>query len=229
MSQRCVISLSGGMDSATLIAYAKEHEIEIAQAVGFTYGSKHNKYENQAAQDLASYYQVPYRLVDLSAAFAPMKSNLLLSGGDIPEGHYEAPTMAQTVVPCRNLVFLSILAGVAESMEADMVLLGIHSGDHAIYPDCRPAFYNSADKTVRWATDNAVRLEAPFLHGDKASILSYGMALGVPYNLTRTCYKDQAVACGKCGSCQERLMGFAAIGAEDPIAYESREILTSSL
>lgn len=224
MNKTVIVSLSGGMDSATVLAYAKRTGARVV-CFGFCYGSKHNQYENQAAADIADHYGVPFTLIDLSEAFKHFESNLLKSGGEIPEGHYEEETMKQTVVPARNMIFIAILTGLAEVHKASMVLVGVHAGDHAIYPDCRPDFVKCINNTSFYATDGRVGVFAPFLKEDKAGILRFGNEHRVPYHLTRTCYKDQPVACGKCGSCQERLAAFAAIGSIDPLDYESREIM----
>ena len=133
--------------------------------------------------------------------------------------------MSQTVVPGRNLIMSSILASIAETVGAQQIYLGVHSGDHAIYPDCRPEFVEALDKTVKTSTDGKCVVVAPYLRGDKTSIIKDGLTMGVPYKDTRTCYKDQGIACGKCGSCQERLEAFKANGIEDPIEYETRTIL----
>lgn len=220
---KVLISLSGGMDSVTLLGFllASDYEVE---AVGFTYGSKHNHYENEAALKAAEFYGVPFELLDLSEAFAGISSALMKTGGDIPEGHYEAESMKQTVVPGRNMIFISILAGIAESRGCGKVAVGVHSGDHAIYPDCRPGFIHAMSTAVSRATDGKVDLIAPFLGDDKGSIIKKGLGFlpPVPYDLTRTCYKDQEKACGVCGSCTERLEAFEANGIPDPIEYEER-------
>jgi 7-cyano-7-deazaguanine synthase len=142
-------------------------------------------------------------------------------GGEIPEGHYESENMRKTVVPGRNLIMLSIMAGIAESEGASFVGIGVHSGDHHIYPDCRHEFIKSADTTIFLSSDRKVHIDAPFIGEDKASILEMGYSynIKVPYHLTRTCYKDQIHSCGKCGSCSERLEAFYLIGKEDPITY----------
>lgn len=213
-----LIALSGGLDSATLLA----RYIDLGYScstVSFYYGSKHNLHEYAMAQRLAAYYGVSNKLVDISKALEAFKSNLLQSGGDIPEGHYEDSTMKLTVVPCRNMIFASILAGLADSLDISTVALGVHAGDHAIYPDCRPAFVASLWHTLMYATDNRVHVEAPFLHETKAQVVARGLKLGVPYNFTRTCYKAQEEACGLCGSCQERLEAFKLNNAKDPIVY----------
>lgn len=216
--ERVLISLSGGLDSTVLLAYLKQNGFDVS-AVGFCYGSKHNVYENKAAEEVADHYGVPFRLIDISPVMRLYKSDLLLSGGAIPEGHYEAESMKRTVVPCRNMIFASVLAGQAESDGRNAVYLGVHRGDHHIYPDCRPRFLQAMTFAVREATDGKVDLHAPFLHMDKGQIVRLGHDQQVPFHLTRTCYKAQAVACGKCGSCGERLEAFKANGLRDPLAY----------
>lgn len=164
------------------------------------------------------------KLIDLNFVGELFKSDLLFSGGDIPEGHYNDESMQATVVPARNLIFASIIAGFAESVGAEIISLGVHGGDHHIYPDCRPEFISSLNTSVILATDKKVRVDAPFLYYTKAEIIEAGMGLKnieVPYHLTRTCYKDQELACGKCGSCVERLEAFKKLGLADPIRYDN--------
>jgi len=213
------------MDSTTLLAEALDqgHDVE---AVGFYYGSKHNPHENTAARSLASnYFKVPFILLDVAPVMSHLRSALTSLDQEVPEGHYEAENMRKTVVPGRNLIFLSLLAAHAESTGLDEVWLGIHAGDHHIYPDCRPEFFYPAKETVEASSDKKVTLRAPFLNMDKTKIIALGRKLGVPYSLTRTCYKDSVLACGRCGSCQERLTAFAANGIEDPLSYESRSLI----
>jgi len=224
---RAIVSLSGGLDSTVLLAQVlRDIRPNDLMAVAFYYGSKHNQYENQAASQIAGYYEVSFRLIDLSGVMAGFRSDLLLSGGDIPEGHYEAESMRQTVVPCRNLIFASVLAGLAESVGAATMYLGVHAGDHFIYPDCRPRFIDAAREAIAAATDGKVSLRVPFLQLTKDDIVREGLLLNVPFALTRTCYKAQPLACGKCGSCQERLTAFAANNTEDPLSYLSCELLS---
>lgn len=217
---RSIVSLSGGMDSATVLAEALSHKQNEVIAVSFSYGSKHNFFENAKARSLAKHYQVHHHYIELDEAMRNFKSNLLASGGEIPEGHYADETMKLTVVPARNMIFISFLVGLAESFQADSVWLGIHAGDHHIYPDCRPDFFESMNHTVKLVTEDRVHLEAPFLYADKTKILTRGFQLGVPYQMTRTCYKQQELACGRCGSCRERLEAFENIGRKDPVEYE---------
>lgn len=225
-----VVSLSGGMDSAVVLASAVE-DAKVSgrevHAISFRYGSKHNRFENAAAEKVASYFGVNFQIKDLSTIFSSFSSNLLMSGGPIPEGHYEAASMSLTVVPGRNIIFGSILAGLAWSLggENSKVWIGVHSGDHAIYEDCRPAFIEAFKQAISSGTGNRVDVVAPFLWGNKTSIIKRGLELGVPFGLTRTCYKDQPIACGKCGSCQERLEAFRNNGIDDPVEYEFRGVL----
>ena len=221
---KVLVSLSGGMDSATVLARAIHHGLSV-ETVSFSYGSKHGKYELESAKRIAVSYKVPHCILDISQALAGLKSNLLLSGGEIPEGHYEEQSMSLTVVPGRNLIFISILAGLAWSKGCGAIWFGAHAGDHAIYEDCRPAFLDAMNAAVIAGTGHRVSLVTPFLYDDKVSILRFGLGVDVPYILTRTCYKDQEIACGKCGSCQERLAAFLANEVEDPLRYESRGII----
>jgi 7-cyano-7-deazaguanine synthase len=221
---KVIVSFSGGMDSATLLAFAMERAPNVV-VTGFTYGSKHNSYEVAAAREVCRFYDLQYFNLDLTPIMGTFKSNLLKGGGPIPEGHYEAESMRQTVVPARNIIFASILAGQAWSLDADTVMIGVHAGDHYIYPDCREEFINVMAKAIWEGTDGRVRLQAPFIAHKKDEILEWGLRHKVPYHLTRTCYKDQAMACGKCGSCQERLVAFAENNLNDPLPYDSREIL----
>lgn len=217
---KTIVSLSGGMDSATVLGWLKAEGHQVF-AVSFDYGSKHNPFELPCAQKLALHYGVSHTIINLQAVMADFKSNLLATGGDIPEGHYTDKSMSVTVVPCRNLIMLSIIAGLAESNDCDGVALGIHQGDHAIYPDCRKEFFASVFETIMLATDGKVnKVHAPFLDTDKEGILKWGFEHKVPYQITRTCYKAQELSCGKCGSCVERLEAFANIGVKDPVAYE---------
>jgi len=224
--KKIVLSLSGGMDSTTLLGILLSEEYEVHCCV-FNYGSKHNKYENQAAHNVINYYKSKRKNVvlhqfNLTDVFKEFSSNLLLSGGEIPEGDYNDVSMSKTVVPGRNSIFTTIMEGLAESIGASAIALGVHSGDHHIYPDCRKEFIKVMDAAMYLASDRKVEVIAPLINGDKADILSRGLKLDppVPYHLTRTCYKDQPIACGKCGSCRERLEAFKKVGIKDPIPYE---------
>ena len=216
--KKIIVSLSGGVDSAVSLAFALEQGHE-CHAVSFDYGSKHNYYENNAAIRIDRHYKISFRIINLEEVMDGFKSDLLKSGGEIPEGHYEDASMSKTIVPARNIIFISILTGLAWSIKAEEIWLGIHAGDHAIYPDCRPEFYYAMKRAIEVGTDEMVELIAPFLYQGKNDIVKKGIELNVPFELTRTCYKDQELACGKCGSCVERLEAFSKNKRIDPIDY----------
>ncbi len=217
--KKAVLALSGGMDSTTVLAWLLNQKYDVV-CVSFNYGSKHNPYENKAALEVAKHYDVKIQEIDMRGIMKGFQSNLLTSGGDIPEGHYNDSTMSKTVVPARNIIFLSILAGVAWSNGASKIAIGIHQGDHAIYADCRTEFYKAMDTAIFLGTDRKVDIMAPFVETDKTGIIEWGFEHNVPYHLTRTCYKAQEISCGKCGSCIERLEAFQFHKIKDPISYE---------
>src|SRR6056297_1544623 len=184
MLNKIIISLSGGMDSSTLLGLCLNKGWEV-YPISFTYGSKHNKYENDACKKVCEYYgfkNVP--LINLDFMGQLFESNLLSKGGDIPEGHYTEKTMTKTVVPGRNLIFASIVAGYAESIGASYIGLGVHAGDHAIYPDCRPKFIEKLNETIIASSEGKVSVVAPFLNLNKTDILKIGYDLDkytIPY------------------------------------------------
>ncbi len=214
---KVIISLSGGLDSSTLLALLlhQKHEVE---AVVFRYPSNHNDIEVESAEKIAKHYNIPYRVLDVSGLFVT-NGKLVLLGGVVPKGHYTSENMKATVVPGRNLIFATILASIAESIDFDAVALGTHAGDHAIYPDCRPHFNSALGRTLYESTEGRVTLITPFEQLTKTEIVKIGLDLGVPYELTRTCYTDKEEACGECGSCVERLEAFSENKSLDTIKY----------
>lgn len=222
---KVVLGLSGGMDSAALCAYYLDNGYQVIP-VNFHYGSKHNHYEAEAARKLEKHFRLP-KSIKIDLPFIPehFKSSLLLGGGPIPEGHYKDTSMAQTVVPGRNIIFISVMAGIAWSKGAQVVAYGAHSGDHTIYEDCRPEFFHSMSMAISTGTGKRVLLEAPFLNFTKADIINSGRLCtpSVPWEITRTCYKDQPLSCGKCGSCVERLEAFKLVGLQDPLPYQQEQ------
>ncbi len=217
-----VMGLSGGMDSATVLGYYYNQGYKI-YPLFFYYGSKHNRYEQQMAIKLSQYFKTePLKIVNLDFISKLFKSNLLQGQGEIPEGYYTDSNMALTVVPGRNCIFIAIMAGYAESVGAEIVAVGTHMGDHSIYPDCRPSFINAINTAIQQSSEYKVRIETPIQMLNKTGILRMGYSFDtpVPYEYTRTCYKDQELSCGKCGSCTERLEAFQNIGIKDPIQYQ---------
>lgn len=225
MKHRLVL-LSGGMDSSVVLAQAL-HKKNKVSAVSFLYGQRHKR-ELDSAKLLMAYYrkQVPdqvgdHHILDLTGASGAFKGSALTGGGSVPEGHYEDKSMKQTVVPNRNMTLLSLASGVAIANNLNGVLYGAHAGDHAIYPDCREEFFEAFRTTLKLGNYNAPDLTAPFIKLSKADIAKTGIKLGVPFQLTWSCYKGGDVHCGKCGTCVERKEAFTLIKAEDPTEYQS--------
>lgn len=225
---KAVVILSGGIDSATILAkVVAEHGLHNVAALNFDYGSKHNAAERACARKLAAYYGLSknqYREVDLPFIKDLFRSKLLQGQGDIPHGHYADDIMRDTVVPFRNGIMLSIAVGYAESISANIeaaVYIGNHAGDHPIYPDCRPEFISAIDWAARCGTYAEVSVASPFVNYTKADIVLEGTKLGVPYALTYSCYKGRESHCGKCGTCVERKEAFVLAGVTDPTKYES--------
>lgn len=229
-------SFSGGLDSTTMLTYFLADN-KTVKPVFFYYGSKHNDFELLAAKRVIGWLAGKYKgllpdyelpVIDMRPAFSNIRSALLAQDAEqIPNSNYSVPgSLAATVVPGRNLIMASVLASMAESdarqsQQKELVALGVHAGDHALYPDCRPEFVEYLAKTIDASTEGWVALETPFLYHNKAYIVKLGMELATPFELTRSCYKMQGVSCGECGTCRERLAAFRANNLQDPIKYAS--------
>ena len=211
---KAVLVYSGGLDSTTLLY---EYRDSIALAVSFDYGSKHNTREIAYAAENCKRVGVKHLVIPLGFIGQYFKSDLLLSGGEIPEGSYADDNMHSTVVPFRNGIMLAVAAGLAESYGLDTVMLANHSGDHAIYPDCRPEFVEAMDAAVQAGTYEGIRVVSPYCDITKRDIALRGKALGIDYSLTYSCYKGGEKHCGKCGTCTERKEALAGF---DPTEYE---------
>jgi len=217
---KTVVLLSGGMDSVTALHWAlREHEV--VGAVSFDYGAKHNHREIPLAAWHCADSGVKHDIIDLDFVNRLFASDLLKSGGEVPEGHYADENMKKTVVPFRNGIMLSIACGLAESREAEALVIAAHAGDHTIYPDCREPFMQGMAAAMREGTYAHIELLRPFIHLDKAGIAKLGDNLGVDYGRTWSCYKGGDLHCGKCGTCVERIEAFALAGLPDPTIYES--------
>ena len=212
---KAVLVYSGGLDSTTLLY---EYKDSIALAVSFDYGSKHNKRELEFAALNCKRLGIRHLVIPLEFMGRYFKSDLLIGGGDIPEGSYADENMKSTVVPFRNGIMLSIAAGLAESYELDAIMLANHSGDHAIYPDCRPEFIEGMAAAVEAGTYNGVKVVSPYCNMTKRDIALRGRELGVDFSLTYSCYKGGEKHCGKCGTCVERK---EALEGFDPTEYSA--------
>ena len=219
MSNKVVVIFSGGMDSFTVLNRALKDGKEV-YALTFDYGQKHVK-EIACASKVCKQLGVAHKVIDISAINQLLAGSSLTDDIEIPEGHYEAESMKSTVVPNRNMILLSLAVGYAVSVKASQVYYGAHSGDHAIYPDCRPEFVMKMNDVCQIANYEAVEIFSPYLTVSKTDILTDGLKMGLSYEDTWTCYNGREKACGKCGACQERLEAFADKNATDPLAYEA--------
>ena len=235
-----VMALSGGMDSTCLLMHYLAQDYR-AICISYHYGQKHSIEIEKASSTILLCQKkglnVQHHILDLSPAMSLFDSALTSSEQDVPLGHYEEVQMKQTVVPNRNAIFASILYGFAlseakKSGEEVVLALGVHSGDHAIYPDCRPEFYQalqSAFEIGNWESE-LVNFDLPYLHGDKTSILRDALEtteqLGFEFDTvlknTITSYNpdEHGRSSGKSGSDVERILAFHSIGRKDPIEYQ---------
>src|SRR5262245_44231598 len=218
-----IVSLSGGMDSATCLGLAVSEGGEV-HAVSFLYGQRHRR-ELLSAREVATYYGVRHDVVDLGSLGRLLTGSALTDESlPVPLGHYTDETMRQTVVPNRNAIMWSALWGVAVARGATQIYVGPHNGDAAIYPDCRPAFVNSLNATLTLATDTFAKpglaIVAPFIELTKGGIVRRGVELRVPYEMTYSCYQGRQSHCGRCGTCVERREAFTEAGVPDPTRYE---------
>lgn len=218
MKQKAVVIFSGGMDSFTVLNKVFREGLEI-YALSFDYGQRHKKELSYAARVCKS-LGIHHKIVDISAINQLIGGSSLTSDIEVPEGHYEQESMKSTVVPNRNMILLSMAIGYAVSLEARQVYYGAHSGDHAIYPDCRPEFVIKMNEVSVIANYEPVEIVCPYLDVSKTAILTDGLNMGLDYGQTWTCYNGREQACGKCGACQERLEAFTENSTTDPISYE---------
>ncbi len=206
------------MDSTVALYQALQQGKHVA-ALSFDYGAKHNHRELSCARAICESLGIDHQVVALECINRLFSSDLLQSGGEVPDGPYNHEDMKKTVVPFRNGIMLSIAAGYAESLGAGELLIGSHSGDHAIYPDCRPSFNRAMDQAIQEGTDNTVHLHIPFMEMDKRDIGDLGRELGIDFSATWTCYKGGDLHCGTCGACDERKYALRHDEGLDPTRY----------
>lgn len=210
-----ILSLSGGLDSSTILSC---YEDEIHLCVFANYGSKQNDRERIAARAIADHYGKDLIELDLAASFANFKSALLAhSKEEIEDGAYADKEVSNAFVPFRNGIFASYMVGLAESFGLDTIFMGMHGGDHRLYPDCRPGFVDKFNALVKEYSEGKMQVFAPFLHYTKRQIADIAAVKRLPMHLTYSCYKGNVAHCGTCPTCIERrdALGLFAFAHEE--------------
>jgi len=214
---KMVLTYSGGLDSTVLLYELRRQGHEV-KCLSVDYGQRHRK-EIEAAAAICRELGVEHRVADLRAVQPLLAGSALTDDLPVPEGRYDDASMKQTVVPNRNMILLSLAIAWAVSLKADAVAYAAHAGDHPVYPDCRPAFIEVMRQAARLCDWHPVELLAPLADRRKADLVRLGAELGVPFEHTWSCYRGQAVHCGRCGTCVERREAFRLAGIPDPTAY----------
>ena len=217
---KIVIIYSGGLDSTTLLYHlqAAGHDVH---ALSINYGQRHQCELDHAATICAD-LGIPHPTADISAIRPLLAGSSLTSPEiEVAHGHYTEESMKSTVVPNRNMIFLSVATGHALSINADQIAYAAHSGDHAIYPDCRNDFADAMAAAIRLADWESVELVRPFIDWTKADIVRRAAELNVPFDQTWSCYNGGVEHCGRCGTCVERREAFDLASVDDPTVYAS--------
>jgi 7-cyano-7-deazaguanine synthase len=247
MTHKAVVVISGGMDSSVLLHFMRhQHPTYEIHGISFAYGQRHAKeldFAKLQCDQVGASWQ-PVMLPFIRDLFADSHSSLV-TDDDVPEGHYAESNMKATVVPNRNMIMMAIAAGYAVSIKARILSTGVHAGDHFIYPDCRPEFFDLLDRAVyagnQGFIDASFELKRPFIHKTKADIAEMGIKLGVDFSQTWSCYKGGDLHCGRCGTCVERIEAIQTAGARiqegmsakgqyvDPTMYEDPDFWKEAL
>lgn len=225
--KQAVVLLSGGLDSTTILAYAKSQGFEI-HAISFLYGQRHNT-ELECAKQVAAHFEVKNHQV-IEIDLRAFGGSALTADIDVPKGRTEAEMDEEipvTYVPARNTIFLSYALALAEVKGSKDIFIGVNAVDYSGYPDCRPeyieAFQNMANLATKAGVTEAdnLSIHTPLIDLKKSEIIKMGLALGVDYGMTSTCYdpNEAGAACGICDACVLRLKGFKEAGTNDPAAY----------
>ncbi|MBR6967763.1 MAG: 7-cyano-7-deazaguanine synthase QueC [Ruminococcus sp.] len=223
---KALVLFSGGLDSSTCLALAvKKHGRENVTALSIYYGQKHDK-EIKAARAVAEHYGIELKALDLAAVFAGSDCSLLTgSDRDIPKESYAEQLLhtdgkpVSTYVPFRNGLFLASAASIALSCGCGVIYYGAHSDDAAgnAYPDCSEKFNSAMNEAIFTGSGEQLHIEAPFVGLTKADVVRMGAELGVPFELTWSCYEGGDKPCGQCGTCRDRATAFRANGLTDPL------------
>ncbi len=224
---KAVILLSGGLDSATVLAIANSEGYD-CYGISFKYGQRHS-HELQAAEKVASQFNIKHHLI-LDIDLKPIGGSALTSEMDVPKSRTQdemSGSIPVTYVPARNTIFLSLALGWAEVLESNDIFIGVNALDYSGYPDCRPEYIDAYERMANLATKagvegNALKIHTPLIDWTKAQIIRKGMELGVDYSLTHSCYdpSGDGLACGQCDSCLLRKKGFQEAGVKDPTLYQ---------
>lgn len=245
---KAVVVLSGGLDSSTLLHLVRQTTLDV-YAISFNYGQRHEKELEYAAWQAGYVGVKEHRIVDMKSIttlFANSGSSLV-TGSEVPEGHYGEENMKATVVPNRNMIMLSIAVGYGVSNSVDAVYTGVHAGDHFIYPDCRPRFIHAANAAavlgnegfggigkIAEGVELIKYIQTPFIEWSKNEIATQAVELGVPVTKTWSCYKGGKLHCGRCGTCVERIEALkhaedACPGFMDTTEYEDENFWREAL
>lgn len=205
--KKTVAVFSGGLDSTTLVYHLIDlgHEVK---AISFDYGQRHRK-ELDAASKIAANLRIEHRIVDVRGLAAILGANALTDPSiGVPHGEYSPATMQVTVVPNRNMIMISIAAGWAIASGYDSVAFGAHCGEYTPYPDCQPAFAATINAATHVCDKDPIEVFAPFVRWSKREIVLRGTELGVPFDMTWSCYSGEQEPCGKCSTCLDRQQAF---------------------
>lgn len=222
---KALVLSSGGIDSTTCLAFAVDkYGKESVMSLSVFYGQKHGK-ELKAAREIAAYYQVEHRELDMGVIFADSDCTLLEGRGEVPEGDYASQLKVlggrpvSTYVPFRNGLFLAAAASIALSKGCEEIYYGAHADDSAgnAYPDTSQAFHDAMGQAIYEGSGKALKIVAPFIKSHKSQVVAAGLKLHVPYELTWSCYEGGEVPCGKCATCIDRKRAFELNGVADPV------------
>lgn len=229
---KALVLSSGGVDSTTCLAMAvKKYASENVISLSVFYGQKH-KNELEAAEKIAKYYNVRHRELNMGTIFEDSDCTLLEGRADVPHADYASQIKeldgkpVTTYVPFRNGLFLSAAASIAIANGCEVIYYGAHADDSAgnAYPDTSAVFNDAMSNAIYEGSGKQLKILAPFINSHKAAVVKTGLELGVPYELTRSCYEGGDKPCGKCGTCIDRIKAFELNGVKDPLVYQEDEV-----